>query len=311
MLLTLPCTNCHSTTTCSYPIVVVQDYPHKNQYNTQDKMKRSGSRRKRSLSEPMIVGGHQGNAKLSKPPKVEALHERPRNRLQKRSTASNLLIPYPTRLGFTTPTKTLHVLEEEPYPYNTLPSKFLGVYSTIDSVTNGAIEHGAYTFSRGGLLDGREYLSVGGRIRIHTQVLRESGTEAAVSLRSQSLDERSPRQSGPVRADIPHPHSKLDTASPGAQSMTSLRDVGNLNETVYLAVRQGPIAAHCLGIFARPGLAWGACLKDKASCALVGTLSEESRDIDADGMPRATARLHGCGQHVWFVTAKEVDAIAR
>ncbi|KAJ4985769.1 hypothetical protein SVAN01_08765 [Stagonosporopsis vannaccii] len=259
----------------------------------------------------MIIGGYQDNAKLSKPPKVESLHERPRNRLQKRSITMNLLTPYSTRLGFTTPTKTFHVLEEELYPYNTLPSKFLGVYSTVDSVTNGAIEHGAYTFSRGGLLDGKEYLSAAGRIRIQTQVLQDSGTEAAVSARSHSLDERSERQSPFVRSDIPHPRSPSALTRAGAQSTLSLGGSGKAEETVYLATRQGPSAAHCLGLFTRPSLAWGACLKNKASCALVGTLSEEVRDSDADGMPRVTARLHGCGQHMWIVVAKEVDAAAR
>jgi len=259
----------------------------------------------------MIVGGYQGNAKLSKPPKVQSLHERPRNRLRKQNTAMNLLTPYPACLGFSAPAKTLHILEEEPYPYNALPSVFLGVYSTVDAVTNGAIEYGAYTFSRGGLLDGSEYLNAVGRIRIQTQVLQESGTEAGFSIRSQSLDEQSARRSLLVRSDIPHPHSTLDLTHIGAQSMTSLRDAGNANETVYLAVRQGPTAAYCLGVYARPSLAWGACLKNKASCALSSTLSEEARDIDADGLPRATARLHGCGQHVWFVTAKDVDATAR
>ncbi|KAH6644785.1 hypothetical protein C7974DRAFT_326557, partial [Boeremia exigua] len=258
-------------------------------------MKRSVSRRKRVANEHLIVGGYQDNAKLSKPPKV---HEKPRNRLQKRVAPMDaLLTPYLARLGFTAPSTNLFVLEFEEYPYNTLPSKFVGVYSTVDSVTTGAIEHGAYTFSREGLLDGSEYLSATGRIRIHTRSVQQSGAEVAISTRSHSFDGTPARQTEIVRSDIPHPSSRFHT----------LREVSRPTETVYLAVRQGPTAAHCLGAFARPSLAWGACLKNKASCALEGVLSEESRTVDAEGMPRATARLHGRGQHAWFVDAKEVD----
>ncbi|KAF2625018.1 hypothetical protein BU25DRAFT_130796 [Macroventuria anomochaeta] len=284
-------------------------------------MKQSETKRKCLSSEPLIAGGHQGNAKLSKPPKVENLHERPRNRLQKQGYAiPSMLTPYPAHLGFTTPTATLYVLEYEPYPYNTLPSEFLGVYLTVDSVTAGAVAHGAYTFSREGLLDGSEYLNPTGRIKIQSQLVQQSGTDAQVSIRSHSLDERPAREDGLVRSDIPHPDyrsntlsktARPDVAHPGAQSMTSLKIVSKPKDTVYLAIRRGPTAAHCLGVYARPSLAWGACLKNKASCAISGTLSEESRDVDADGMPRATARLHGCGQHMWFVVAKEVDATAR
>lgn len=281
-------------------------------------MKQSKVQRERSSSEPVIAGGRQSNAKLSKPPKVEDLHGRPRNRLQKRGSAiPPLLMPYPTHLGFPPPTTALYVLEYEPYPYNTLPSKFLGAYSSVDSVTTGAIEHGAYSFSREGLLDGSEYLNAAGRIKIHSHPVQQSGTEASVSIRSHSLDERPTENAAPVRSDIPHPNSRSNTltrpniAHPGAQSMPRLRDLISQKETVYLAVRQGPTAAHCLGVFARPNLAWGACLKDKASCALSTTLSEEVREINADDMPMVTARLHGCGQHTWSVDAKVVDATTR
>jgi hypothetical protein len=269
----------------------------------------------RSSSEPVITGGHQSNAKLSKPPKVEVLHERHRNRLQKRSSALHpTLTPYPSHLGVPTPTTALYVLEYEPYPYNTLPSEFLGAYSSVDSVTAGAIAHGAYTFSREGLLDGSEYLNATGRIKIQSQAVQQSGTEAPVSIRSHSLDEPPTNEGGPVRSDIPHPDSRSNTLTrpdimhPGALSTMSLGNVQKPRDTVYLAIRQGPTAAHCLGVFARPSLAWGACLKNKASCNLSATLSEETRDVDVDGMPKVAARLHGCGQHTWSVAAKEVDA---
>jgi hypothetical protein len=270
-------------------------------------MKQTEIQRKRSTSEPMITGGHQSNAKLSKPPKVDTLHERSRNRLQKRSLTLNpTLVPYSAHLGFTI---NLYILKYEPYPYNTLPSRFLGVYSTIDSVTSGAFEHGAYRFSREGLLNGSEYLSPTGRINIQSQPLEDRGTEATVSIRSQSLD-----HDRVIRSDIPHPNAQSQTLGnitrpdipyPGARSTTSVQS--KPKETVFLAIRQGPTAAHCIGVYAKKSLAWGACLKNKANCALSGTLSEESRDVDEFGMPRAIARLHGCGQHVWFVAAQEID----
>ncbi|KAF9695593.1 hypothetical protein EKO04_006627 [Ascochyta lentis] len=275
--------------------------------------------RKRSSSEPVIAGGHQVNARLSKPPRVDTLHERPRNRLQKRGLAvSPTLTPCTDNLGFTT---TLYMLEYEPYSPNTLPSQFLGVYSTVDSVTAGAIENGAYTFSREGLLDGSEYLNPTGRIKIRSQLLEQSGTEAAVSVRNHSLDESSPGQHGPIRPDIPHPDLGSNTLSKttenhgsshhAARSAISIKSLNQPRETVFLAIRQGPTAAHCLGVCAKKSLAWGSCLKNKASCALSSTLSEESRHVNEHEMPRATARIHGCGQHVWLVVAREIDGTAR
>lgn len=279
---------------------------------TKRNMNRSKSKRRRSSSDPVNLGGLQGKAKLSKPPPLASLHERPRNRLRKRGTTMGI--------AFTAPATQLQVLEEEPYPYNTLPSRFLGIYSTINSVTNGAIEHGAYTFSREGVLNGSEYLNGTGRIRIQTQLLQDSGTDVVVSLRSHSPQEQPARLSGPVRSDVAHPTSlsetliqttRQDVPHPAAQSTTSLRDPSEPKQIVFLAVREGPTAAHCLGVFTRASLAWGACLKNKASCGLSRTLDQEVQEVDADGMPRATARLHGCGQHVWFVAAKEVDATTR
>jgi hypothetical protein len=274
-------------------------------------MKQSDVGRARSCSEPLIAGGHQGNAKLSKPPKVERIQGKSRNRLQKRSAT-----PYSARLGVAAPSTRLYVLERERYPYNTTPSEFLGVYSTVDSVTTGAIEHGAYTFSRGGLLDGTEYLSPSGRIKIHTRPVLRSGTEAAVSLGSCSPGGDPKGQHELVRSDIPHPNSRSNTLSyttphPRAQSMTDLGTESKPREVVFLGIRQGPTEAHCLGVFASASLAWGTCLKNKASCAMASVLSEESREVDAEGLPRASGRLHGYGLHTWVVVAKEVDSSAR
>ena len=273
-------------------------------------MKQPHAGRARSTSEPLVVGGHQNNAKLSKPPKVERIQGKARNKLQKRNAT-----PYFPRLA--TPSTTLYILEHEKYPYNTSPSEFLGVYSTVDSVTTGAIENGAYTFSRGGLLDGTEYLSPSGRIKIHTRPVLYTGTEAAVSIGSHSSSGGDPKAENElVRSDIPHPNSRSNTLShttphPRAQSMTDLGTASKPREVVFLGIRQGPTEAHCLGIFASASLAWGTCLKNKVHCAMASILSEESREVDAEGLPRASGRLHGYGLHTWVVVAKEVDSSAR
>lgn len=275
-------------------------------------MKQSETQRKRLTSESTITAGHQGKAKLSKPPIVDTLHERTRKRLQKRGPVqSSMFTPYLTHLDFMMAASALYILEYEPYPYNTLPSQFLGAYTTVDSVTAGAIEHGAYTFSREGLLDGSEYLNATGRIKIRSHSVKRSGTEASVSFHSHDLVEGPMRQDEPVRLDIPHPNSPSNTMSILHLTAQSIKNSEKSKETVFLAIREGPTAAHCLGVCATTSLAWGACLKDKASCALLGNLSEENRVVDADGMPRTTARLHGCGQHTWFVVAREVIATAR
>ena len=255
-------------------------------------MKHSKTQQKQLTSESMIATGQQGKAKLSKPPIVDTLHERKRKRLQKQGPVQPPpLTPYLTHLGSMMSPSTLYVLEYEPYPYNTLPSQFLGVYSTVDSVTTAAIEHGAYTFSREGLLDGSEYLNSTGRIKIRSHLVRQSGTEAIVSVRSHSIVEKPTRQDGPVRLDIPHPDFRSNTMDIPYPSAGSTKNAGESQETVFLAIRQGPTEAHCLGVHATISLAWGACLKNKASCALSGSLSEETRVVDADEMPKATARL--------------------
>jgi hypothetical protein len=178
----------------------------------------------------------------------------------------------------------LFILEYEPYPYNTRPSEFLGVYSTIDSVTLGAFKHGAYTFSREGVLDGSEYLSSTGRIRIVSLAVQRSGVTATVPERSQSLD------GGPIRLDIPHP---------AAQPLGTSADENK--EAVYLAIRKGATSASCIGVFADKALAWGACLKDKALCATSFILCEEKKSFGFNNMPEVTSRLVGSGWHTWLV----------
>lgn len=242
-------------------------------------------RRKRSFSEPIAMGrGYtDAYAKLNKPPTIQAIHERPRNRLQKRVlTPSVLHIPV-----------YLFLLEYEPYPYNTKPSEFLGVHSTINSVTASALRHGAYTFSREGLLDGSEYLSPTGRIKITSQAIQHTGVAVAVPGRSRSLDGEH------VRLDIPHPKSQEKIVSQSEP-----------RETVFLALHQAPRAAICIGLFTKKSLAWGACLKDKASYARMGALVEEERSIGANNMPQASARVIGSGRHTWIVQSHGINCLS-
>ena len=241
--------------------------------------------RKRSHSEPSSAGRSHGYGKLHKAPQVHSLYERPRNRLRKPVT---ILPPGPR------PTTDLFALEYEPYPSSTQPSKVLGLFSTFNSVTLGAFKHGAYTFSREGLLDGSEYLSPTGRIKIVRTAVQRRGVKAVVPGRSRSLDGEH------VRLDIPHP---------GSQEEPKEDDIAR--EMCFLAIRVGPTSASWIGVFEDKSLAWGACLKDKAMCALSGTLCNEVRTFGLNNMPHITARLVGSGRFTWTVEEHAIDGPGR
>lgn len=246
-------------------------------------------RRRRSSSEPAaMVGRTHSYSKLHKPPTIQNLHERPRNRLQKRSLT-------PSVVGVQLPV-LLYVLEYEPYPYNTQPSRFLGVYSSINTVTASAICNGAYTFSREGVWDGTEYLSATGRIKILSQRVERRGMRAAVpgSGRSKSL------YGEHVRLDIPHPSA--------SQEEVRVRPRDEEREEVFMAVHEGPQAAVCIGVFAEMALAWGACLKSKAVYAVQGMLRDEELCVVEENMPKAMARVVGSGYHKWFVQGYGIDS---
>jgi hypothetical protein len=185
----------------------------------------------------------------------------------------------------------LFVLEFEPYPHLSQPSKVLGVYSTFDTVTLGAFKHGAYTFSREGLLDGSEYLNPTGRIRIVPTNVQLSGVRAIVPERSRSLGGQ------PMRLDIPHPESQAEIPIEAAST----------KEAVYVAVREGPSGASWIGVFKDKSLAWGASLKDKAMCAMADTLCDEERSIGVNNMPQVSGRLVGSGRYLWKVEEHHID----
>jgi hypothetical protein len=250
-----------------------------------------------SSSDPMMNSTAETRpyGKLHKPPTVQSLYERPRNRLQKRSVV--------TLLNGIPPIPYLFILEYDPYPYHTRPSEFLGVYSSIDAVTLAAFKRGAYTFSREGLLDGSEYLSPTGRIRIVSHAVQSTGATAAVPEESQKEGD-----GGLMRLDIPHPGQ--DARVDSTQSLPMLRSQ-RLKEGAFLAIHEGPQSAFCIGLFTSKSLAWGACLKDKAWLAWSDTLVEEERSVGEGDMPQARARLVGSGRHTWFVRAHEVDGKGR
>ncbi|KAH7406919.1 hypothetical protein DE146DRAFT_753461 [Phaeosphaeria sp. MPI-PUGE-AT-0046c] len=239
-------------------------------------------KQRRSYSEPPSVGHRHGQGKLHKPPQPQSMLERPRNRLRKQFVAPAFAAQ---------PTNLLFVLEYEPYPHLTQPSKVLGVYSTFDAVTLGALQHGAYTFSREGILDGSEYLSPTGRIKIVQTDVQRSGVKVVVPERSHSLDGEH------VRLDIPHPQSQEERAS----------KVDGPRRAVYLAVREDVRSASWIGVYEDKSLAWGACLKDKAMCTVAHTLSKEVTNIGDKNMPQVSGRLGGLGRVTWMTQEYQVD----
>lgn len=247
------------------------------------------------MSSNDVAVNSQVYGKLHKPPFIEALHERPRKRLQKRNTtSSDIQQSKHNKQQQPQSSKSVFVLEYDPYPYDTKPGSFLGVYSTIDTVTAGAFRHGAYTFSREGLIDGSEYLSPNGRIKIVSNTVQHSGPTAVVPEKTKSLNGE------PVRLDIPHPGSRKTEV----QAQTLPAEPKN---DVFLAVHESPQNAFCIGVFRTKSLAWGACLKDKAWLAWSDELVEEQRSIREGNMPETSARLVGRGRQSWFVKGCEVD----
>ncbi len=171
------------------------------------------------------------------------------------------------------------------------------MYSSLNAVTTAALQNGAYAFSRDGLLDGSEYLSADGRIKILSQLVERNGVKVITP------EQSPPRPIQPnntvVRLDIPHPESQLQRKEVEKKQKN--------NMVVYVAIHQSRSAATCIGLFAEKSLAWGACLKSKASCAVSCTLVDERQDIITDNMPSVSARVVGSGTHTWFVKMQEVD----
>jgi hypothetical protein len=240
-------------------------------------------RQKRSHSEPGGAVRARVYETLRKPPQVQSLHERPRNRLRKRPP------PLPSMV---VPKTDLFILEYGPYPQSTQPCNVLGVYSTFDAVTLGAFKHGAFAFSREGLLDGSEYLSTSGRIKIKQTAVQRSGARAAVPESSRMLDNEV------MRLDITHPDSQEEEQTKQTQPKRA---------AVFLAIRKGPDATAWVGIYADKSLAWGAALEDKAMYTISGELLEEKRSIGLNNMPQVSGRIVGGGHHTWMIEQHVID----
>lgn len=249
----------------------------KYEERVEERWKKSQSEHKRSTSP---VG------KLYKPQETQRLQVRtPRNRLRK-----SMIMSSPP--GSNPPSKSniLFILQFDPYPHDTDPRRFLGVYSSIDYVTLGAVEHGAYSFSREGLVDGSEYLSSNGRIKIIALPIVNSGVKVNIPERSQTANGEL------IRLDIPHPTSTKD-----ADNQHELKEDEDSKMRVFLAVRMASNNASCIGVYSEKSLAWGACLKDKSMCASTHTLGKETRSIGRQNMPSVTATLGDIGRHTWSV----------
>jgi hypothetical protein len=255
-------------------------------------------KQKRSNSEPPAgTGRRYGQGKLHKPPQaqpqptnplerpLEQPLARPRNKLRK-NVVSMASIPQLQSAP------TLYVLEYAPYPHVIRKNKVLGIYSTFDNVTLGALKHGAYTFSRSGILDGSEYLSPTGRIKLVSTTVQMSGVKARLPERSRSLDGE------PLRLDIPHPETQKE----------ELKKTSADGKAMYLSVRQSSTIASWIGVFEDKSLAWGACLKDKAMCSMSDTISDEQRSIGVNNMPQISGRLAGSGRFTWLVEQHIIDA---
>lgn len=247
-------------------------------------------RRRRSQSAPNGAG-RTATSKLLKSPKpqpVRTVSEKPRNRLRKQT---------PSQLALEEPKKHVYVLEYSPDKGSGESARVLGTYSSFDTVTSGALRHGAYTFSREGLMDGNEYLSPTGRIKVVKTIVQHAGVRA-------SVPERSISPSGvQVRLDIPHPAS----AENEAVHASPRKDLTSTTNMLFVASRKGPPAFSWIGVFADKSLAWGACLKDKAMCAVTMPLVEEVRSIGTNNMPQVSGRLVGTGRFTWTVEEYVVD----
>ena len=217
-------------------------------------------------------------SKLSKPPSKPPIVKSRKlqtKRLQKR-------IPDPSDQS---PISSIvYILRFEAYPYNTTPEVILGVFSSINTVTAGAISHGAYAFSREGLHDGREYLSPTGRIRIFTEELHQPLIKASTSRPANY---------------IPHPDRRIE-AEREAET-----------KTFYLALRQSPSKTSYIGLFKEKTKAWVACVNDQASVVLTERLLEDTRWSDEKGMPYIQSRIVGGGSHLWSIGAFEIDQVVR
>ncbi|KAF2008921.1 hypothetical protein BU24DRAFT_359383, partial [Aaosphaeria arxii CBS 175.79] len=214
--------------------------------------------------------------------------QHPRKRSSRKRLQKSWNAPPPDSLPI-----SIYLLHYEPYPYTTQPGKILGVYSTFNAVTTAAINHGAYAFSREGMLDGSEYLNPTGKIRIVPREIQRHGLEVPLPLRHGN---RSHMQLELVSSNVRRARSRT-TGDPGIDTYG----------TVFAVIHQSPESSVCMGVFASRQRAWGACLKSQAFFCAKVRLQDEIRWIDEDNMPRTRGRIPGVGIHEWSVASFKVD----
>lgn len=229
---------------------------------------------------------HHSMRRLTKPPRVHTASRRSsRKRLQKQA---KIRAKTPSRKSLLA---SAYVLQYEQYPYQTKPGAILGVFSTFNKVSTAAIGHGAYAFSREGLLDGSEYLSATGRIKIIPRTVHRCGAEAPLPQSKTNPD-------GNER-DINHAARRRRRAA--------AHESANAIDTVFVAVHRYPTGVLCVGLFTNIKKAWGACLRHRADTAIAHVLRQGSKWIDENNMPHAKCRIAGFGWLEWFVEAFSID----
>ncbi|KAF2271602.1 uncharacterized protein EI97DRAFT_351733, partial [Westerdykella ornata] len=222
--------------------------------------------------------------RLTKPPKLHPRKHSHRKKLQKRvkRKSSDRVAPL-----------SVFVLQYEKYPYYTEPGLILGAYSSIGTVTNAAIEHGAYAFSKEGMRDGTEYLSPSGRIKILKRTIQRVGPRAPMP-----------------KGRHPEFHKERPDSTPkpsGAGEEPKAPVAIDGKEGVLVAVHRSPTGIFCIGAFTERKRAWGACLKHRFTPPFSEFAEENDGWVDEYQMPHVRAREIGAGWHEWFVVPYKID----
>jgi hypothetical protein len=219
----------------------------------------------------------------------------------------------------------LYLLQYEKYPYKTTPGILLGAFSSLQSVTNAAFQHGAFAFSRDGLKNGMEYVSKGGRMRI-CEVLVKGKAGSVRSKHSMKGKEKRKHPTSVTEGD------KAGRAAPSVNNPDackrknySARIAIDGTTGVLVATHQSPHDLSILGAFTERRKAWAACRKhrdrpefaqfvDVGECSDVNSerpAVEGGRSSKDAELPSMSAREVGVGRHEWKVTAWRIDDVIR
>lgn len=273
--------NVHVRASSSLPNLLLASTPH-------PKIEESGLRLANSTFSPYAPSTQLQSTtrRLSKPPRVHARTQKPGQKLQKRPKKA---------ISQTPETPHVFLLQYEQYPYNIQPGTLLGVFSTFQSVSAGAISHGAYAFSKEGMHDGTEYLTKTGRIRIiPTPVQHAVSNTKLPSARKHntapSTGNSAATAPGPAPMPPPPEHIPIDGKA-----------------GILVAVYQSPTGICCLGAFTNRRAAWAACKKEGVSLLGKEQLRASERWLDEFEMPHLKVREVGKGWHEWYVVVHRID----